>query len=311
MHKIILITCFTIYQFIFIPAEAFIATNESLLLLHLDVNKTLIAEDKVKNQTVENVITFELAKRAVHQWDPQFPPMSYYDYVSKVLVSGPRNASLKEKRNKILSEFMQTLENSDYQGKNELIVLYHSCMKKMEGKYLIPSFVKFLRHLKQRNINFRLILRTYGDDVRVGSVVKEIEKVLDGGRFKFSGSYQSGVLNIKGMESINDAQEAYRFFRETEGHVAIQDDWKIWIDDEEKSRSGKPFVFDPEDKKIVSLFIDDNINPEPDSEYNIVNLIPINSRKGCRSEFHSSYLRKVDTIEAILDEDYFLKLIRI
>lgn len=308
-NPLILLTiiCFLIFS---TNIEAKKSENR-LLLLHFDVNKTIIAEDKVKNQTVEQLISNEIAKRTVHQWDLKHPPMNYYDYVSTVLFPGPKTEAVKEKRNIVLSHFIETLKNSDFPDKSHMIALYHDCMQKMEGHYLIPSFVKFLRHLKEQEVAFRIILRTYGSDVRVGKVTEEIEKILDGDRFTYRGNFKEKTLQIEGMNSMIKTDEIYRFFRETQGHVAIQDHGKTWLEDDKKSRSGKPFVFDPEDENVLSLFIDDNINPNPESEYSIVNPLPISGNEDSTSLFHTNHLRKVDTIEAILDENYFLKLIRI
>lgn len=307
MFNKIIFFIFILYQFNTFSQEC----NTPLLLLHLDVNKTLIAEDQTAGQSLEFMIASEIAEKTVHQWEPNLPPMSYADYVRKILVPGATTKEIKEKRKKILRNFINILENSDHPDKNAIIAQYYTCIEKMEGRYLIPSFVKFLCILKEQKAAFRIILRTYGNDIRLGKVTKEIESVLDGDRFFYRGSFKKGTLKIKGMDSMRKAEEIYLFFRDTIGHVAIQDDWKTWLKDNKRRRSGKPFIFDPADKEILSLFFDDNINSDPDSEFGIVNLLPINESEVSSSLLHKLYLRKVETIEAILDDDYFLKLIKI
>ncbi len=290
-----------------LPASA--EEQAPLFLLYFDINKTIIAEDATSDKSLEYIVTHQLAERCVHQWDPCHAPMSYYDYVKTVLVPGPKTKENKRKRNLILNQFIKTLETSNYPQKNEMIALYNECIKKMEGKYLIPSFVKLLQTLKEQEVAFRIILRTYGSDIRTGKITQKIEKILDGERFTYQGNFQSGNLKIKGLKTMKKTDEIYRFFRDTHGHVAIQDHWKVWSDDQERGRSGKPFIFDPNDSEVISMFFDDNVNPDPYSEYNIIRPLPLNKEPDCYAPYYNRNIFKADTLEAIINPDYYVDMV--
>lgn len=284
------------------------AAKPPLLLLHLDINKTLIAEDMATNKSMAYILTHALAEKCIYQWHPDYPPMSYMDYVERVAVTGPKTTENKEKRRAILKDFLETLRTSDYPQKEEMLALYAQATEKMNGKYLIPSFVKLIKTLKEQEVAFRIILRTFGNDIRIGKITQEIEELLDGERFSYWGNFKDGSLNIKGEGTLYKVDRIYRFFRDTQGHVAIQDHWESWSRDGERGRSGKPFIYDPCDREVLSLFFDDNINEDPFSEFNIVRAITTNGDPVNLSCAYGRYIHTADTIAAIVssDDNYFI-----
>lgn len=291
-----------------IQEEETCVSKPPFLLLHLDINKTLIAEDAATNKSMAYILTNALAEKCIHQWHQDYPPMSYMDYVETVLVPGPKTQESKEKRRAILRDFLQTLEKSDYPQKEKMLALYQQATDKMQGKYLIPSFVKLLKALKEQEVAFRVILRTFGNDIRLGKITKEIEGVLDGERFTYRGHFENGSLHIKEEETMHKVDQIYRFFRDTKGHVAIQDHWESWSKDGERGRSGKPFIYDPNDREVLSLFFDDNINSDPFSEFNIVRAINIKGEPVDLSSAYGKYIHIADTIAAIVSshDSYYI-----
>lgn len=282
--------------------------DQPKLLLHFDINKTLIAEDLTTNKPMKYILLSALAEKSIHQWSQEQEPMSYKEYVDTVLAPGD-----KALQREIVKNFLSFLEQSDYPHRTAVIETYQQMMEKMEGRYLIPSFVKLIKKLQTDKVDFRIILRTFGGDIRIGKVTEEIDKILDGSRISHWGHFRNGVLTIKNHEqmesTIEKVDEIYRFFRDTQGHIAIQDDWKMWNDDGERGRSGKPFIFDPEDGEVLSLFFDDNINPEPESEFNIVQPLTVDGRQVSVDSYLNKNIYVADVIQAILDDDFFVDLV--
>jgi hypothetical protein len=287
-----------------------LSVQSPLLLLNLDINKTLIAEDLATNKSMEYILTNAILEKCVHQWSPYYPEMSYRDYVEKVLVPGPNTMENKEQRRAYFKDFFIFLESTDYPGKEDVIATYQRCMEKMQGKYLIPSFVKLVKVLKEQKVAFKIILRTFGNDIRVGKITQEIEALLDNERFTQWGKFKRDSLTLNQSETIRKTEEIYRLFREAEGHIAIQDSWHDWSRDDEHKRSAKPFIFNPEDREALSLFVDDNINPDPHSDYNIVRPLSLGREPVSMDHCMNRYIYIADTIEAILSENdnYFIDI---
>lgn len=289
----------------FMPFKAVEQTPK--MLLYFDINKTLIAEDMTTNKTLANVLSSALAERTIHQWDKEYAPMSYSNYVNNVVAIGN-----KEKQRELIGGFISFLESSDYPSRDHVIKTYQQMMKKMEDRYLVPSFVTLIQKMQEQNIEFQIILRTFGNDIQAGRIIEEINLLLNDSHIDYFGQFKNGALTIKGEDHVGrtmeKVDEIYRFFRETQGHMAIQDDWKSWHADNERERSGKPFIFDWEDRDVVSLFFDDNINVSG-SEFNITHPIRADGSSVPVKDCLDRNVFVVDTIRAILDEDYFVDLV--
>lgn len=277
------------------------------ILLNFDINKTLIAEDMTTHKTMEYTLSSALAERSIHQWSKEHAPMSYYNYVNSVVAIGN-----KEKQYDLIGGFIRFLESSDYPDRIHVIKTYQRMMNKMEGRYLVPSFVKLIQKMQEQNIEFRIILRTFGSDIQAGKIIEEINLILNDSRIDYFGHFKNGALTIRGGgqvdRTIEKGEEIYRFFRDVQGHVAIQDNWKTWKEDKERERSGKPFIFDWKDRGVVSLFFDDNINASG-SEFNIVHPMKADGSSVPVKDCLNRNVFVADTIRAILDEDYFVDLI--
>jgi len=62
-----------------------------LLLLHFDINKTLIAHDSVKGESCEYGLLSFLAEETQDVWCKGQPSLSYKDFVYNVLLPGDKN----------------------------------------------------------------------------------------------------------------------------------------------------------------------------------------------------------------------------
>lgn len=275
------------------------------VLLHLDINKTLIAEDLTTNKTMEYTISNALAEKTVYKWSDDLKPMSYRDYVSCVLAPGD-----KVKQREIVASFIPFLETTDYSERARVRKIYDQVMQKMQDAYLVPSFVRLIQVMQEEDIPFRIILRTFGGDIRIGKITQEINKLLKRGAIEHSGRFTNGQLTITDetncIQTFEKVDEIYRYFRDAQGHIAIQDDWNRWHEDDERARSAKPFIFDPKDKQIVSIFFDDNINEDTGSEYNIIYPMDTNGSPKALDKLLNRNVFVADIIEAILDENYFV-----
>jgi hypothetical protein len=145
---------------------------------------------------------------------------------------------------------------------------------------------------------FRLILRTFGKDTP--SVVEQLKT--RGVEILRSGTFTAKSLSI-GERVLESTQEIFQEFLK-EGHLAIQDDWKHWNQNGEKSEFGKLFLVDPT-KKVISLFFDDNATGEP---FDIVQARDALTAEPLPENGFGKTVFRVNPIEALLNDHYFTDL---
>lgn len=125
------------------------------------------------------------------------------------------------------------------------------------------------------------------------------------------------VVLTRGAERLTtqeDGRKLYDYFSSFEGIGGFQDHFDWWARNQFSSRGGKPLWIDPHDPGIHHIFIDDNIrlddadtivHPQVFSEQG-----SSSPRRAPTSELYDVCLVQTDLLEAIADEDYFLRCVR-
>ncbi len=283
---------------------------EPHLLLNFDINKTLIAQDKATNKSVEDTLNQLLAEKTKACWDDTLlEPISYQRYVGILLPGREDDLPLKKRRLEYLNHFVDHLKDQNHLLYQEVASTYHTALNILQesGGKVFPSFYRLINELDKKDISYSIILRSYG--VEVFEVAEEI-KLFQNKVFSRFGTFREGKLSTMESEKMHEEPYAVYEVLRSSGHLAIQDDWKHWVKGKMEGKYGKPFYIDQEDPDTISFFFDDNIYLD-DRKENIV--APINAKTGevipISSLITSSQIVSVDTLEAILDENYFLDLI--
>src|ERR1700730_7016774 len=117
MKNLLFILCFMI-------AFALGAEQFPHLILHFDINKTLIASDKTENNSIENVINELLCRKYSACWDETLQePITFDEYVRMVLLPGAEHdVKLKEERLVYLVHFIDHLRSHHHP-------LYHTVLE--------------------------------------------------------------------------------------------------------------------------------------------------------------------------------------
>ncbi len=291
-----------------IPVTSLYSEAMPHLVLNFDINKTLIASDKVGNKLVDDVINELLAEKYIALWDPsQLEEMSFNDYVNKILIPGPKNDSeLRRQRQCYLQHFLDylcvnnsplyELAFSDYEAALKVL-------KTSQGE-IFPSFYRLIEKLNEQQISYSIILRSFG--LELFDVKQEINSFHEGliGR---TAEFKEGKLYLDSGEIIEEGYEIYCTLRSI-GHIAIHDDWNYWNLHGFAAHQGKPFYVDQEDSETLSIFFDDNID-EADSINNIISSLNANTNKSIPVEeiVELGLAVRVDTLEAILNDNYFIE----
>lgn len=295
------------------------------LILHFDVNKTLIIEDKVSGKTADYIILCELAEKTKACWEPSITsPISYADYVVNYLCPGNKSdISIKSQRKKYIATFLDFLKdhpeahiNANYTQVKEAFDLSMEKIPQSDRCYILPSFYHLIKHLNEKKIDYIICLRTFGKDLR--DVMHEIQMQNKQIQFSSLGSFNEHELTLRktGSENairIKDKQAIYDTIHSHDAHLALQDHWKYWNNHGEKAEFGKLFPFESSGE-TVSIFFDDNIEIDKESllrEQNIIAPYDLKMNKvvSISNVLDEGYAYKVDTLGAINDKHYFEKLV--
>ena len=281
------------------------------LILHFDVNKTLIASDKAGDKSIEDVLNQLLSARYKYCWDSNVEEQISYDaYVRDILLPGSENdAALKTARRAYLDHFVDYLRKQSHPLYPAVIENYNTALRILQScnGCVFPSFYQLLEDFDRKNVSYTIVLRSFGEDVF--NVAKEINTTYKETFFQY-GVFEKGVLSIGSGETDKTPRAIYEALG-LSGHIAIRDDWGYWMQGGMKSEFGKPFYLDQEDRNTLSLFFDDNIHLDG-REKNII--APMSAKTGKMVAFAElSSTRQVvcvDTLEAILNNYYFIELIQ-
>lgn len=282
---------------------------EPHLILNFDINKTLIASDKTENKSLEDVINEMLSRKYFACWDSTIlEPITFDQYVRTVIMPGEEHdKELKIARLVYFTHFIDYLKEHDHPLYSVVLNEFNKVIETLQGAYIFPSFFRLMDELDQRGVSYTLFLRSYGKEVF--EVKNEINEQLNH-LFQVEGQFRKGVLYINGEEPLTTPETIYSFFN-SKKHAAIHDDWPYWMEGEMFAKYGKPFYIDLEDRDTLTLFFDDNIKLDS-FEKNII--APINSQTGEAISIpfllKSKQMIFVDTLEAIVNENYFIERIQ-
>lgn len=299
------------FVFLFVISATTIFGQEPHLMLHFDINKTIIASDKAGGKSIENVLNQMLAKKYQSKWDKLIEEsISYDDYVRKILLPGPEyDLELKSKRRDYLDHFLNHLRKTNDPLYPDVLKTYNEALEILGNSkgIVFPSFYRLLDDLDQRDISYTILLRSFGEEVyEIGEEINKTHKKM----IHQNGAFKEGVLFVEGKEVEDNHKMSYERLRYL-GHIAIRDDWKHWMSGKLDSKYGKPFYVDPDDTSILAIFFDDHIHLD-DRDENII--APIHAKTGkllSREKLtQKGQIVQVDTLEAILNENYFVDLVQ-
>ncbi|KAM9656738.1 uncharacterized protein ACIBXB_008983 [Morphnus guianensis] len=311
------------------------------LVLHVDLNNTVVAADAVSGQgpraalnTFLSTVTWGRAGAAGEwQWASDRPSLgppcpgalSYYSRHGRdpaFTEAGPGRCF-----GGLHARHLQLLEwpgrpHDVFSVQGEPSKRYH---------LILPAFFRLLDTLHREGRTFSVVFRTFGTDLpralRAVScalagqhpqfpTLRDVALPVDLNPGQIRCSKREVVLT-RGAERLatrEDGRKLYDYFSSFEGIGGFQDHFDWWARNQFSSRGGKPLWIDPHDPSIHHIFIDDNIRL--DDEDTIVHPQVFSERgsssprRAPTSELYDICLVQNDLLEAIADEDYFLRCVR-
>lgn len=299
---------FCVFLFIILPSLNEAASPH--LMLYFDINETLIASDKAGKKSVEDVLNGLLAKKYSARWECSLKEaMTFDDYIHDILIPGDKDdRELRQKRRDHLHHFVDYLREQEHSLYPVVKSKYDEAKNilKQSNSMVFPSFFLLINYLDQKQISYSIILRTFGDEVLdVKNEIETNQKM----KFDAVGKFREGKLHLDDDIILETPSEIYGRLQNI-GHAAIHDDWKYWDDHEMASTHSKPFYIDPVDTETLEIFFDDNIRDDGLFK-NIIAPIDVKTGKliPVKQLIESRQAVRVNTLEAILNDRYFIELI--
>jgi len=291
------------------PALQDYTQKDGHLILHFDVNKTLIAIDPAGGKDQPIVLNQLLSEEYSDRWDPELTsPITFRAYVHQYLVPGEKNDPvIKELRKHYTGNFISWLEEQNHPYFSKAQQEYDFLKEKLEGVFVFESFYRLLELLEKTNTKATVILRTFGSDIP--DVTAEIEKRYSPANFTLFGEFRNGVLCAD--DSFYDSPESIQDLLKDHRWGAIHDHHSCWISHKKGKDCGKLFPYSLRDPASHEIFFDDNVELGSTKGTNIVNPVCIDAEEDLSVDDLAKQIRvvRVNTLKAILDENYYINLV--
>lgn len=224
--------------------------NIDEMIIHVDVNGTIIAEDKAGGET----------------------PV---DFIKKLLERA------KKQGLKIDEEVLNVINQKlDAREENAAV-------------YIFPSFFRLIDELDSAQIRYKVMFRTFGSDIP--DIMVEIKKKRPGIEFAH--------IEFK-KENCNATIQRQIFATESLDNqwVTVQENYEYWDTQGRNAESGKQLCLN-QDPRIFNIFFDDCILRK-----DLIHVIdPYGVTMEKKDAIARGHLVNVDTLEALYDDDYFIK----
>ncbi|XP_042308614.1 uncharacterized protein LOC121922829 [Sceloporus undulatus] len=321
--------------------EAILNPKKRKLVLHIDLNNTILVSDAVTNQDpraalncyLTTVTWGKVGPSGKWQWLSESPSLlppckgavSFYSQYG-------RNTKFTDtdKGQQFRDVHQHHLKLLEWQGPAHPLL----SIQGEQGRhyhFVLPSFFYLLESLHQEGRQFAVIFRTFGTDLP--RVLRVVRCALEGQHPHFPSlpdislpvDLSPGIIRCSkrkvvlthGAERLSTedgGRKMYAYFSSREGLCGFQDHFDWWAKNQFSSKGGKPLWIDPHDANTHHIFFDDNIRLN-DSD-TIVHPQVLSGQISCSpqttptSELYDVCLVQTDLLEAISDVNYFCRCIR-
>lgn len=341
------------------------------LIINMDVNKTIIMSDSASEKDVDAVVNGILSENVYGEFNPSIEKADRNITHFEILSVEPSNIIPESKKYdgpvvsfaEFLENYTDLTKSERKEIKNNFTITvgqqFRSTFEKVishltipatlietsesESKFyqIIPAFFKMIAFLNESECDFRIVFRTFGDDIlniiseynsfcngehpflplekpmngENGSIDRRIDIARSSGYITRSNETPDGIHFYKKDVADPVATDAGMFYQMLQGWfddenihaVAIRDYYRFWALNAESDTSGKLLLVDNRRQDEVQLFFDDNIERD---RAHIVDVRDVSTFESIPFELtKDKTLVRADPLSAILDEDYFIKAI--
>ncbi|XP_077181004.1 uncharacterized protein LOC143831680 [Paroedura picta] len=322
--------------------EAALRPKKRKLVLHIDLNNTILVSDAVTNQDPRAALNYYLSTvtwgkvnpSGEWQWLSESPSLlppcpgavNFYTQFGRdtAFTAKPLGRPFRDLH-------ARHLKLMEWQGQPHPTFSIPGEQPGTSYHLVLPSFFHLLQSLHREGRHFAIIFRTFGTDLP--RVLQAMRCALEGqhphfpalrdiplpvdlslGKIRCSKRKVTVAQGAERLSTEAGDRELYTFFSSKEGLCGFQDHFDWWASNQYSSRGGKPLWINPHDTNIHHICIDDNIRLQ-DSD-TIVHPRMFSGMGDSRaqtiptSELHDICLVQTDLLEAIADVNYFCRCIR-
>ncbi|XP_044307954.1 uncharacterized protein LOC123034573 [Varanus komodoensis] len=321
--------------------EAALIPKKRKLVLHIDLNNTILVSDAVTGQDPRAALNCYLSTVT---WG-KISPKGEWQWLSSspsLLPPCPGSVSFYSQYGRSTS-FTETPEGQKFRDlhRRHLKLLEwpgqpHPLLsiKGEQAKHyhlVLPSFFYLLESLHREGRQFAVIFRTFGTDLP--RLLPAVQCALEGqhphfptlqnvslpvnltpGKIRCS---KRKVVLTNGTERLSTedgGRKMYMYFSSREGLCGFQDHFDWWARNQFSNQGGKPLWIDPHDSSTHHICIDDNIRLN-DSDTIVHPQVFSSQGSSCfrttpTSELYDICLVQTDLLEAIADVNYFCHCVR-
>ncbi|XP_069822906.1 uncharacterized protein [Dendropsophus ebraccatus] len=325
------------------PCLPILLPKKRKLILHLDLNNTILVSDAATgqgpraalNSYLSTVAWGRISDTGEWQWvsdEPSVKPpcedaVNYYTHFGRD--GNFIDTKIGQRFKGVFTDHMKLLE---WQGEADEMFTQQG-EDGVGYNWILPSFFHMLESLYLQGRRFCVILRTFGVDLPL--VLQSVHAALQGKHPQFPQLQQAQLITdlipgrircskrevvlTRGSDRISTRtkeRNIYHYFSSMDGIGGFQDHFDWWARNRFTASGGKPFWIDPTDCDTQHIFIDDNIRlSEHDTIVNSRVLLDKKkgkeSRKALTSELYDICLVQTNLLRAISEKDYFLDCIRV
>uniref|UniRef100_H3AQ08 Si:dkey-32e6.3 n=2 Tax=Latimeria chalumnae TaxID=7897 RepID=H3AQ08_LATCH len=317
--------------------QAVSGVRKRKLVLHLDLNNTIVVSDTATNQGIRAALNCYLTtvtwgrinQEGDWQWLSDVPSLlppcegavSYYSQFGRAV-----DFTDTKEGQRFKSVFTDRLKKMEWRGTADQ-VLSATGEDGKEYHWLLPAFFQLIQSLCSEGRDFAILFRTFGTDLP--SVLRGVQYAMDGHHPQFQDlcalslplNLSPGQIRCNRREVVvmreteristhTDSQSIYCYFSSMQGIGGFQDHFDWWAHNHFTSKGGKPFWISPHDSSIQHIFIDDNIRLNDADTIVYPQVLESKNEEVCTrtvptSELYNICLVQTDLLRAISDQNYF------
>lgn len=278
------------------------------IVIHLDVNGTIMAADPVQGKTSQDAMTQEFAKKTKGVWREDLTEMRYQDYVEQHLIPGTEvDQGIKKKRRELYTNFLTMLKETNHSALNDIQQKYDELLVILQTQQgpLYASFWQLLEWAQESEHDVRFVFRTFGQDIpELIHLLRDkghhVSNIFGFEKGQLYHGHFEGLQFIKN-ELCEDTTEIFKY-----PFNAVQDDWFHWNSNGELETYAKPFHYHAD---IISFFFDDNAK--------VKQIIAPKGFQGIHGQdlttydlLQSGHVIAVGPLKAMTDPNYFVTRVK-
>ena len=308
------------------------------LILHFDVNETIILEDAAGGDTRSDCVNKCIAKSLyLRSTNPPVllngenltdltSPLSIEDAMKSIHTSFE---AIPGATSYYKSPLKPNVRNWDLHPHGKLLVkLRESVSNKMKSHFILPAFFTTVVELTRQKREFSIVIRTFGSDL--GDIFTAISSFAKGEHPQFP-EFQDASLIIDpldtemklvyerdGVFTVSNqdrclSQKEFLSEIERKRIFGVTDDYDFWSKNGCKPACGKPAFTTQNQNGFHHILFDDNINCDADNSIVGVYEIPAWTLLSGKAtiKLHNHCIVRVPTISAIFSPRFFLDAIKL